>query len=53
MAVRLDYDAKLLARVCERFATRVMQTLRRQSERARSDDESHAALGCARRRAEA
>ena len=32
MAVRLGYDAELLALVCQRFATRVMQTLRRQSK---------------------
>jgi hypothetical protein len=38
MAVRLGYDAKLLALVCQRFARRVMQMLRRQAklERGRS-----------------
>lgn len=31
MAVRLGYDKRLLALVCQRFAKRVMQTLRRQT----------------------
>jgi len=35
MAVRLGYDAALLGRVCERFAQRVMQCLRRQVRRER------------------
>jgi hypothetical protein len=33
MAVRLGYDAKLLALVCQRFAKRVMQALRHQTKR--------------------
>lgn len=33
MAVRLGYDKRLLALVCQRFAKRVMQTLRRQTKR--------------------
>ena len=33
LAVRLGYDRALLARVCQRFAARVMQTLRRQAKR--------------------
>ena len=33
MAVRLGYDRPLLGRVCQRFAKRVMQTLRQQSKR--------------------
>lgn len=33
LAVRLGYDPALLARVCQRFAARVMQTLRRQTKR--------------------
>ncbi|MGH1347630.1 MAG: hypothetical protein ACRBN8_39095 [Nannocystales bacterium] len=32
MAVRLGYDKRLLALVCQRFAKRVMQTLRRQTK---------------------
>ena len=34
MAVRLGYDRALLGRVCQRFAARVMQTLRRLTKRA-------------------
>ncbi len=34
LAVRLGYDRALLGRVCRRFATRVMQTLRRLTKRA-------------------
>ena len=33
MAVRLGYDRPLLVRVCQRFAKRVMQTLRQQTKR--------------------
>jgi hypothetical protein len=33
MAVRLGYDAELLALVCQRFAKRMMQTLRHQTKR--------------------
>lgn len=33
MAVCLGYDRALLSRVCQRFAMRVMQTLRRQAKR--------------------
>ncbi len=33
MAVRLGYDKRLLALVCQRFAKRVQQTLRRQTKR--------------------
>jgi hypothetical protein len=32
MAVRLGYAKQLLALVCQRFAKRVMQTLRRQTK---------------------
>jgi len=35
MAVRLGYDVRLLTRVCQRFATRVMQCLRRRVRRER------------------
>ena len=34
LAVRLGYDRALLGRVCQRFAARVMQTLRRLTKRA-------------------
>ncbi len=33
IAVRLGYDRRLLARVCQRFAKRAMQTLRQQTKR--------------------
>jgi len=48
MAVRLGYDRALLGSVCERFAARVMQTLRRLTKRAHVRTAWRAAPPCTR-----